>query len=753
MYFDGDIMYFYLGISLKEYCQNNNIKYESIHTRIWKMKHSKKYAGYSDEEIIKIAIETYGKSIKYMYKGVTLRQYCLDHNLNLSTICSRIAKLKKENPTMSDDEIVVIAIENFQNKNYKFFYQGLPLKEYCELHPEIKYASIRSYIKTIKAKNPELTDEEIIESYINKEHKGIYKFYYTGIPLKEYCTQNNLNYKNIISYMSRWRNNPQFQNLSDDEFVEAIMDQYQPFEPKYLYQGISLNKYCTENNLSYYSVVSYVKRSIAKGSSKSLDELVEEGIKTINRYGIIYYYQGIPLFLYAKQNNLNANSIRITILRRASKSNKPLQEIVNECVESYQKKKVKYWYNNEPLFSYCSRTGLNYSTVISKYLDIYADRVDISTTAAIKEIVDDFLVNPPIRYKYFFGNQTLAKLCEVNGYPYLSIYNRIKTLKAKGTIVDSEQIITEAISKYEKRLKINTLNDIFTKLKKQQLIDEDIQKICSKLKISWQNVKELKEMDFSYNQTINLIWFFGDRENETHDHIITDTKISEIFSIVRKLEEAKNNITEFSLYDLIGIYKSELYDSRSAILELEINYIYKVVYSLSRNYNVKIDKTNLEDFVEEIKLYILLLIDRTTLNNIGQIIKYMDISIKGYFRTYLKKYKELSNTISLNESKYKEDKGTKSETSLEGYIADPHNQYEDIESPAFSSQMLEVLKTLSTDDLNFIILKYQEGYSDTELASFYKISLGEVKEREISILLMLKDNEKIKKLKKSLGNS
>ncbi len=34
---------------------------------------------------------------------------------------------------------------------------------------------------------------------MEKEHKGIYKYYYLGIPSKQYYEQNNLSYKNIYS--------------------------------------------------------------------------------------------------------------------------------------------------------------------------------------------------------------------------------------------------------------------------------------------------------------------------------------------------------------------------------------------------------------------------------------------------------------------------------------------------------------------------------------------------------------------------
>ena len=229
--------YFYNGIPLPKYCKDNNINADTVRTRIWKKKHSKKYKDYTEQEIVNMVIEAYGSAVKYMYKGVSLRQYCLDNDINYETITARINSLRMQNEESSNDELVILAMEEFDNKNFKFFYKGIPLKEYCENHPEINYDVIRKYINKGKEKNPELSYEELIEQYLNKEHKGIYKYYYLGIPLKQYCDENNLSYRNIVSYMGRYRNTENFRDLSDDEFVEAIMDQYQPFEPKYLYKG------------------------------------------------------------------------------------------------------------------------------------------------------------------------------------------------------------------------------------------------------------------------------------------------------------------------------------------------------------------------------------------------------------------------------------------------------------------------------------------------------------------------------------
>ncbi len=135
--------YYYNGIPLSRYCKDNGININTVKTRIWKKKHNKKYEKYTDQEIVDMVIDTSGTGIKYMYKGQTLRKYCLENDISPSTITQRIINLRKENPRLSNDELVVLAIEEFNNKNYKYFYKGIPLKEYCRSHPEINYISIR----------------------------------------------------------------------------------------------------------------------------------------------------------------------------------------------------------------------------------------------------------------------------------------------------------------------------------------------------------------------------------------------------------------------------------------------------------------------------------------------------------------------------------------------------------------------------------------------------------------------------------
>lgn len=82
-------------------------------------------------------------------------------------------------------------------------------------------------------------------------------------------------------------------------------------------------------------------------------------------------------------------------------------------------------------------------------------------------------------------------------------------------------------------------------------------------------------------------------------------------------------------------------------------------------------------------------------------------------------------------------------------IADSKNNYEENKNTSFSSTMMEVLSSLSKEDLSFIMLKYQEDFSDDELESILNLTIDEIKQKEIEILSLLKKDENLKLLKMS----
>ena len=152
--------------------------------------------------------------------------------------------------------------------------------------------------------------------------------------------------------------------------------------------------------------------------------------------------------------------------------------------------------------------------------------------------------------------------CNENGYPYLSIYRRIKTLESNG---NEDNLVEEAIKKYEERLHIDKINSIFSSLDKNVNIED----ICKYLKINYDNVLDLIDMSFTIKQAINMIWYFSDRQDEYGNKIITDKKIKELFILIDDIKR-NENVEELNYYDLLGIYKSALYDTRDKIVERQI---------------------------------------------------------------------------------------------------------------------------------------------------------------------------------------
>jgi len=265
-------------------------------------------------------------------------------------------------------------------------------------------------------------------------------------------------------------------------------------------------------------------------------------------------------------------------------------------------------------------------------------------------------------------------------------------------------------------------------------------------------MRELLSMNFSYNQAINIIWFFSDTKLDNDYKIINYKKLKDILISVDSLKKGNIDIDNFDLYDLIGIYKSELYDSRNDILLRQKKHIYKVLRSICENYKIKINNNNLEEFENEIKYYFLLAINNIVLNKKYQIIKYIDIVIRGRFKGYLRQYIDQKRQLSLDQNKFLNEKNARHETPRIDYVTKSNSLYKSHEKTLFGSDMMNALSSLSQEDLTFVILKYQENYSDDDLAIYFNLTLDEIKDKELEILSLLRSNEKIKKLVKTKNN-
>lgn len=244
-------------------------------------------------------------------------------------------------------------------------------------------------------------------------------------------------------------------------------------------------------------------------------------------------------------------------------------------------------------------------------------------------------------------------------------------------------------------------------------------------------------MEFSIYQAISMIWYFYDGVDDNDFKTLSNNGIEEIFRLVRNVMKAtENEVLSFHIYDLVRLYKTNMYDSRSEILIRQKKYIYKVIYTLCSQFNISVNKDNLEDFKSEVELCLIELIERNFSNLTGEFIRYMDATIKGSFKGYLSSYKREYKELFLDK------KFNDSKTTLNDLIADNNKEIEavNLENNQFSDNILQILSNLDQASLNYILLRFQEDYSYEDLAILYKISIEEVKTMEDEILDLLRGN-------------
>lgn len=632
-----EVKYFYHNQPLTTYCAEHDININTVRTRIWKKRHNPKYASLTDDEIIDMVIKAYGTAVKYMYGSITLRQYCIENDLNFSTITSRINKLKKARPELTDDEAVRLSVDEFQNHNYTLFYNGIPLLDYCHAHPEINYNTIRTYIARESARHPELTTTEIVDEYLKKEHFGIYRYYYCGIPLVTYCEEHSLSYEAILGRIRRYQK--RHSTISDDEVVNIIMNEYEPFAPKYMYNNISLNSYCTENDISYYSVVSFVKRKLATNKDQSIPALIEEAIKTIKKQGIIYYYQGIPLRDYCKEHHLNASSIRSSILRKRVETNLPLQEIVNICVETYNAFTIKYFYEGIPLFQYCKTHKINYNSVISRYLAMNKQETDEERNITIKNIVADVIAHPSQRTKYFFQEYSLSQYCKKMGYSYSAVYQRIRRLREEFTYTLETEVVAEAILTYEEKNVLKVNNEKFTTLDNAETLPS-LTETTQNFNISADSLKEMQDFGFDTKQAIAIIWFIGTEYPKS----INDLLLANLYTSINSYTNESTDI-----YILYVLYKAYIVDTSNYIIAYFNVFICSIISRYQEHYR-PLTTTEESSLHLELNTYILMLLDYIYLDNREKLLHHMTYLLGEKIRYFYETITISSNTKKLRKT-------------------------------------------------------------------------------------------------------
>ena len=422
------------GIPLDAYCKKHNLNFRTQLNRV--RDYIKKHPELTEKDAIKLAISRCGvhPGTKFMYGSISLAEWCRQNDKAYDCMISRVESIKTSFPDIDDNEATRIAIEDYSDKGIKYFYDGIPLVEYCKLHPEYLYSSISLYIRRKKEGNPNLTNQEIIVSYFKTSHTPHTYHFIDDLPLMEYCDKHGIVYASIMTALSKMRKMDKYKSLSEQERLNIALANY---KRPYLFWGEkSLFSYCKENNYSYNSVYNYVIQMIKNNPDISYEEAIKSAFVNIKRYGIKYYHKGIPLVQYCKENKLREASVRDRILYLLQSQNMTLEKAIEESVSYYERKKRLNDINK--IFDYLKNTkNINKETL--KEILLYL-KIDVQN---VLFLIDRFSnVLDSIYFIWYFYDSNSEDLLSVSE-------NKIKEIFLSVRSLSSLSIIKEKILKMD----------------------------------------------------------------------------------------------------------------------------------------------------------------------------------------------------------------------------------------------------------------------------------------------------------------
>lgn len=346
--------------------------------------------------------------MRYIYGGMTLKDYCSKNNIDYYQIINRIRSITDQGYKLSGKEMLDIVLNDDTYNSFikignKYSYNGISLYEYCE-KSNINYKLIIGRIFSLKKEG--VNEEDVVNIALNDElfykQSKKYKYLYKGTTLMKYCNDNGYNYLLILRRYKRLKE--KYKQLSDDEIYKMVFDDKLYFQTTdmYRYEGVSLNKFCENNGIEYHNVIRRMKRTISNNNIK-LEDALKEAVEHYlylamkNRNTCRYYYDGKVLKKYCEENNINYNSIRNRIKKLKEKddnlSNSDLTKIAltKELFDEYmitEHRKSVYNYHGMTLRKYCKLNNLDYDKVLEEIYSIYQNNSEISNEEIIELAIE-----------------------------------------------------------------------------------------------------------------------------------------------------------------------------------------------------------------------------------------------------------------------------------------------------------------------------------------------------------------------------
>lgn len=431
--------------------------------------------------------------MRYICGGMPLKEYCSKHSLDYNQILNRIKKITEHGIKLSGKEMLDVVLNDdnyhsFIEPSKKYYYNGMLLSDYC-LKNEINYKLIIGRIFSLRREG--IKEEELVNIALNNDlyytQSKKYKYLYGNTTLMNYCKEKGYDYQLILRRYRRLKE--KYSDKTDEEIYMIVFDEKLYFETidQYKYRGMTLFKYCNENDLDYSNVIRRMKKTREKNPKMKIDEAIDESVKHYlylankNRHTNRYYYEGYILKEYCEINDINYNSVRhrikkIRLIDQELSNTELVRIALNEdlyndyVIDEYRKS--KYYYQGVPLKVYCKNANIDYCRIITR-IRLLRGKVDESKIIEIAlndNEYHSFVNERKISKYYLYEGYTLKKYCKLNGLDYIKVLEEVCKIAEKNPEMSSNEVIELAIKRQDE---VFVLNERILKIKeqKQQLID------------------------------------------------------------------------------------------------------------------------------------------------------------------------------------------------------------------------------------------------------------------------------------------
>ncbi|MFI3260131.1 MAG: hypothetical protein R3Y13_00230 [bacterium] len=240
------------GLSLKAYCDANNLSYTKMYRIMKKLLIKNPYKTLNDllPEIMVDYKKYEDQKNRYFKDEMPLEVYCKNNNLPYNTVVKKIVEFSSLEPGLTDEELVDKALEYKRLPAAKIYkINGRSAIKICT-EENLNYDKFLVLLNELKLKEPSLSETKAsIMAYEILKSELSQKIYYKGVELEEYCKKMTVNYNEIIIKLEQAKH--VFKSMLEEELIECTIHNVNPKEKldELLHIIENIDEYCLSNNI------------------------------------------------------------------------------------------------------------------------------------------------------------------------------------------------------------------------------------------------------------------------------------------------------------------------------------------------------------------------------------------------------------------------------------------------------------------------------------------------------------------------